>query len=136
MPSSAWALQKAIFQTLTGDAALVALIGGTRLYDNAPQSPAFPYLTFALSETRDWDTGTEPGDEHLLTLHVWSRDKGRGEAHAIMDRIRTLLHDQTPGLDGHRCVNLRHEFSEARREPDGDTMRGITRYRAVTEPLP
>ncbi len=135
MPSSAWALQKAIFQTLTGDAALVGLMGGARLYDNAPQSPEFPYLTFAMSETRDWDTATERGDEHLLTLHVWSREKGRSEAHAIMDRIRDLLHDQVPALDGHRCVNLRHEFSEARREPDGDTMRGITRYRAVTEPM-
>lgn len=134
MLSSSSAIQKAIYSALIGDAALVALLGGPRLYDNAPQSPAFPYLTFAHSQVRDWDTGSEPGDEHLITLHVWSRATGRREAQAIMARIRTLLHDQVPALDGHRCVNLRHEFSEARREPDGDTIRGLTRYRAVTEP--
>lgn len=133
MPSSSWALQKAIFAALAGDTPLIELLGGARLYDNPPQSPAFPYLTFAQSELRDWDAGTEAGDEHMITLHVWSRASGRKEAQAIMARIRTVLHDQPPSLEGHRCVNLRHEFSEVRREPDGDTVRGLTRFRAVTE---
>jgi hypothetical protein len=48
--------------------------------------------------------------------------------------VRTALHDQALSLAGHRLVNLRHELSEARREPDGDTTHGIVRYRAVTEP--
>ena len=37
-------------------------------------------------------------------------------------------------LTGHRLINLRHEFSEARRDPDGETTHGIARFRAVTEP--
>jgi hypothetical protein len=37
-------------------------------------------------------------------------------------------------LVDHELVNLRHEFSEARPDPDGDTFHGIVRYRAVTEP--
>jgi hypothetical protein len=44
------------------------------------------------------------------------------------------LHDQPLTLVDHDLVNLRHEFSEARPDPDGDTYRGIVRYRAVTEP--
>ena len=48
--------------------------------------------------------------------------------------IRAVLHDQPLVLADHYLINLRHEFSEARLDPDGDTFHGIVRYRAVTEP--
>ncbi|WP_425283503.1 hypothetical protein [Methyloceanibacter superfactus] len=32
-------------------------------------------------------------------------------------------------------VNLRHEYTEARLDADGETLHGIVRYRAVTEPM-
>lgn len=134
MPSPAWALQQSIFATLAADAPLVGLLGAVRIYDDVPQGAAFPYLTFGHSIARDWSTGSEDGDEHILTLHVWSQARGKKEAHAIMDAVREALHDQALSLAGHRLVNLRHEFSEARRDPDGAVVRGITRYRAVTEP--
>ena len=51
-----------------------------------------------------------------------------------MGAVRTALHDQPLTLTGHRLINLRHEFSEARRDPDGETIHGIARFRAVTEP--
>lgn len=134
MPSAAWALQQSVFSALAGNATLVALLGAPRVYDDVPQATPFPYVTFAQSQARDWSTGTEDGAEHILTLHVWSRAKGRKETHEIMDAVRAALHDQPLGLTAHRLVNIRHEFSEARRDPDGETYHGIVRYRAVTEP--
>ena len=134
MSSSSWALQQSIFAALAANATLVALLGGPRVYDDVPQASAFPYLTFGHSLVRDWSTGSEDGSEHVVTLHVWSQGKGKKEAHEIMGAVRTALHDQALSLSGHRLVNLRHELSEARREPDGDTTHGIVRYRAVTEP--
>jgi hypothetical protein len=135
MSTSAWALQQSVFATLTSDTPVLTLLGAPRIYDDVPQGAAYPYLTFGQSTLRDWSTGGEEGDEHILTLHVWSRAGGRKEAHAIMTALRDALHDQALTLDGHRLVNLRHEFSDARREPDGDTYHGIVRYRAVTEPV-
>src|SRR3990172_3900562 len=134
MSSSSWALQQSIFATLAADATLLALLGGPRVYDDVPQASAFPYLSFGHSLVRDWSTGSEDGSEHVVTLHVWSQGKGKKEAHEIMGAVRTALRDQALSLSGHRLVNLRHELSEARREPDGDTTHGIVRYRAVTEP--
>lgn len=134
MSSSAWSLQQAVFAALGADAALTALIGASRIYDDVPQGTPLPYLTFGQSTARDWSTGTEEGSEHVLTLHVWSQSKGKKQAHEIMNAVRAVLHDQPLTLAGHRLVNLRHEFSESRREPDGDTIHGITRFRAVTEP--
>lgn len=85
---------------------------------------------------RNWSTGTDDGHEHVFTLQVWSRENGRREVTEAMGLLEDALHDVNLALDGHRLVNLRHEFSESRREIDGETYRGIIRYRAVTEPAP
>lgn len=135
MANAGWALQQAIYGTLSGHAGLLTLLGGARIYDDAPQRSQFPYLTFGRSTIRDWSTGTEDGEEHVLTLHVWSREAGRKQVFAIMGALREALHDADLSLSGYRLVNLRHEFSDARRDPDGDTYHGTVRFRAVTEPL-
>ena len=49
-------------------------------------------------------------------------------------RSRRCCTTSRSGSPDHHLVNLRHEFSEARLDPDGDTFHGIVRYRAVTEP--
>jgi len=136
MASASWALQQSIFAALTGDAALVNLLGGPRVYDDVPVRAEFPFVTFAQSSERDWSTGTEAGEEHIYTLHVWSRAHGRKETQEIIDALRGALHDQSLSLTGYRLVNMRHEISDSRREADGETFHGIVRYRAVTEPLP
>ena len=133
MASASFALQAAIFSKLTGDAPVLAALGGPRIYDEVPTRAEFPYLTFGQSTERDWSTGTDLGHEHVFTLHVWSRARGRKEADIVLAAAEAALHDQALSLTGHRLVNLRHEFSDARREPDGETYHGIARYRAVTE---
>jgi Protein of unknown function (DUF3168) len=135
MPSSALALQKSIFATLTASSLVLAALGAARIHDQVPQPALFPYVTFGQSSVRDRDSSFEPSDEHIITLHVWSRAQGRSETHTVIDAIRAALHDQPLALAGHRLINLRHEFSEARRDPDGETLHGIVRFRAVTEPI-
>jgi hypothetical protein len=131
---ASWALQRGVYQALAGSLNLTTLLGGVRIYDDAPQAAPYPFITLGQSVVRDWSTGTEDGGEHNLTLHVWSRAGGKKQVHEIIEAIRTVLHDQPLMLADHHLVNLRHEFSEARLDPDGDTFHGIVRYRAVTEP--
>jgi hypothetical protein len=134
MPSASWSLQQAVYAAITTDPGILALVGAARLFDDVPQGTPYPYITLGQSTSRDWSTGSDGGEEHILTLHVWSRAGGRRETHEIMGALRSALHDRTLAVAGHRLVNLRHELSEARREPDGDTYHGIVRLRAVTEP--
>lgn len=134
MASAGLELQKAIYGALKADVALTGLMGAARIHDDVPQRTQFPYVSFGRSLCRDWSTGTESGHEHVVTLHAWSRAAGRREVHEIMAAIERVLHDATITIAGHRLVNLRHEVSDARRDPDGDTYHGVVRYRAVTEP--
>ncbi|MEQ8825476.1 MAG: DUF3168 domain-containing protein [Filomicrobium sp.] len=134
MPSAGWALQKAVYQTLSSNAGLTATVGAGKVFDDVPRDADYPYVTFGLSQVRDWATGTEEGHEHVFSLHVWSRENGRKEVHEAMQHMEQALHDEALTLEGHQLINLRHEFSEARREPDGETYRGLVRFRATTEP--
>ena len=71
----------------------------------------------------------------MVTLHIWSRAHGRAEAQQIIDVMRQTLNDAPLTLTGHHLVNLRYEYSDARRDPDGETIHGTLRLRAVTQPM-
>jgi Protein of unknown function (DUF3168) len=133
MTTATWHLQTAIYSALSADATLTGLLGGTKVFDDVPRGTEFPYVTIGQSRVRDWSTGTDRGDEHIVTLHVWSRDNGRKSVEAIIDAIAAGLHDQPLAVTGHRLINLRRELSDIRRESDGETYHGIVRFRAVTE---
>ena len=133
MANAQWALQQAVYSALTTDAGVTGLLGGPKVFDDAPQRTDFPYLTFGQSSLRDWSTATDAGNEHIFTLHVWSRAAGRKQVYEIMGALRLALHDAALVVSGFNLINLRHEFSDARREPDGDTYHGTVRFRAVTE---
>jgi hypothetical protein len=136
--SPSFSLQQAVFAALTADAALTALLGANRIYDDVPQGSALPYLALGQTSVRDWSTGGDPGTdsgtEHSFTVHAWSKARGKKEAHEILAAVRAALHDQPLALTGHRLINLRHETSDVRRDPDGETVHGLARFRAVTEP--
>src|SRR5262245_36105756 len=130
----AWSLQQSIFAALTADAALTALLGAGRIFDDVPQGTPLPYVTFGQATQRDWSTGTEEGAEHLVTLHVWSAARGKKQAHEILGAVRSALHDRPLSLAGHSLVNLRHEHSETRRGSDREPIHGLARFRAITAP--
>lgn len=127
-------LQKAIFAALAGYAELVAMLGGPRIHDHAPANVPFPYVTFGRASAYDWGTATEPGSEHFLAIHAWSRSKGRSEAAAILAAVHARLHDAALPLAGHVLVNLREQSREVRFDHDHGVHHGTARFRAVTEP--
>jgi len=133
--SAGWRLQQAVYAALNSNTALVTLLGGARIYDEVPHAAAYPFITMGQTSSTDWGTGTEDGEEHIVTLHVWSAYGGRSEAQIIMGAIRGTLHTARLTLSGHTLINLRQQFSDIRREADGITIHGLLRYRATTQPI-
>ena len=135
MPSASAALRAAIHDALTADGALTALLGGPKVFDEVPRGAAFPYVTLGEARVTDFSTGTEPGEEHQITLHAWSRQGGHREAHMISGALLQALDDAPLALTDHRLVNLRFATADVRRETDGRTYHALVRFRAVTEPI-
>ena len=135
MPSASAALRAAIHDALTADGALTALLGGPKVFDEVPRGAAFPYVTLGEARVTDFSTGTEPGEEHQITLHAWSRQGGHREAHLISGALLQALDDAPLALTDHRLVNLRFATADVRRETDGRTYHALVRFRAMTEPV-
>ena len=135
MSTAAAELRAAIHDALVADGALTALLGGPKVYDEPPKSAQFPYVTLGEARVTDFSTGTEPGEEHRLTLHAWSRQGGHREAHLIAGALLAALDDAPLALADHRLINFRFAVADVRREADGRTYHALVRFRAVTEPV-
>jgi hypothetical protein len=135
MSTASGALRAAIHDALTADGALTALLGSAKVYDEPPRAAAFPYVTLGEARVSDFSTGSEPGEEHQITLHAWSRQGGHREAHLIAGALLQALDDAPLSLADHRLVNLRFSVADVRREADGRTYHALVRFRAMTEPM-
>jgi hypothetical protein len=134
MSTAAAALRAAIHDALVTDGALTALLGGPKVYDEPPTAAEFPYVTLGDARVSDFSTASDPGEEHRLTLHAWSRQGGHREAHLIAGALLQALDDAPLAPDGYHLVNLRFSVADIRREADGRTYHALVRFRAVTEP--
>ena len=133
MSAAGLALQTAIHAALVADAGIGAIVGD-RIFDAVPRVATFPYVTLGDARAADWSTGTEPGAEHRVTLHVWSRARGKSECWAVLAALQAVLHDAALALEGHALINLRVEAADVGMDRDGITWHGVVRLRAVTEP--
>lgn len=136
-PDASLAVQTAVFARLAGDPALAGLIGG-RLFDRRPESRIFPHVVIGEAETLADDSATRAGQVHVLTLHVWSRYRGRAEAKRILAALSAALHRQVPALalaGDMACVQAIVTYSAAMDDDDGVTTHGVLRLRVVTEAL-
>jgi hypothetical protein len=132
--SAALALRAAIRAALVADGTLVALLGGQNVYDDVPRGARPPYIVLADHAARDDSTGTEVGEEHQVTLHVWSRQGGLKQGLEIAEAATAALLGASLAPAGHRLVNLGWVSTDSRREPDGRHRFFALRFRAVTEP--
>src|SRR6185369_16538932 len=101
--------------------------------DHVSDNSNYPYLTFGETSLRDWSSTTTSGSAVALTLRVFSRESGRKECAAIMERLYELLHRCTLTVTGYTAVLVRFESSDTRLEDDGATCQGIMRFRILLQ---
>ena len=128
---SYFTLQKAIYQTLSGDSTLLAMVNA--VYDRPPQGSPYPYITIGESTVSDWSSKTTAGTEEIVKLHIWSRNGGRKETASIMERVYQLLHQASLTVTGQTLILIRFMSSDITLENDGFTYQGIIQFKALLE---
>lgn len=123
-------LQKTLYEILTGDSALMALIQG--VYDSAAvtQGAAFPYITIGEATFTDRSSHTHRGFSAEVTIHTWdqSNNRGRKKVQSIQAEIDRLLHTVNICIDGWNIINFRQVFVEVIVDADNVTMHGIQKF--------
>jgi hypothetical protein len=125
-----FALQSTIYSTLSADNTLTSTLGAG-VYDEVLEGASYPFVSLGEETAIDYGTKDLVGGETTLNIHIWSQYKGAKETKEIMDRIHDLLHDSNLSVSGFNLINLRFEFSDILRDPDGVTRHGVMRFRAI-----
>ncbi len=134
MSDAAFALQTALYTSLTGSTAVTGAgsTGTVSIFDHVPQDSAFPYITIGEAVEGDWSSKTIDGQRHAVTMHIWSRYRGMKEAKQIASAVHTLLHNASLSVTGHGLTLLQYDYSTYMLDPDGLTRHGVIRYVALT----
>ena len=125
-----FALQTAIYSTLSSDSNLTSTLGAG-VFDEVTEGATYPFVALGEETAVDYSTKDLVGGETTINIHIWSQYKGSKETKNIMDRIHDLLHDSDISVSGFNLINLRFEYSDIMRDPDGVTRHGVMRFRAI-----
>ena len=125
-----FALQSSIYTALDVSAITTTLACGA--YDEVVEGNSYPFITLGEETAIDYSTNNLVGAETTINIHVWSRYKGSKQTKQILDKIHDLLHDVSLTVSGVNLINLRFEYSDIMRDPDGITRHGVMRFRAIT----
>lgn len=121
MTAPAWALQQAVY---------TALAGQMRVFDAVPKDAVFPYAVIGDAEEITRGAGLI---EHNLVLHLWSRAGGSREVKQLAATIKTRLDGAILTVEGQVLIGVTFVSADYARLSDGETWRGLLRFRAVTE---
>ena len=124
--------QKKIYEALTGDAALMAAVSN-KVFDYVLEDSTFPWIQIGDDTFKDWNTMDFYGKEATITIHTWSRKQGRMECKTIQGHIQRVLNGAYLPLESAVLVLLQQEFETSMIDPDGVTLHGIQRFRALIQ---
>lgn len=130
MSVGSFQLQQAVFTALSNDNNLTSTLGAS-VVDDVPHGTSYPFVTIGEARTNDYSVKNDIGSEHIFEVDVWSQYKGSKECKQIMDRVHNILHDSNLNVSGFNLINLRFDFSNIMRDPDGTTRHGVMRFRAI-----
>ena len=113
-------------------------IVSTRVYDEPPQDPTFPYIRFGAIEDASFDQDGALASEISMDLEVYSRPaSGRVECTQIVDAVRHALHRQEGEFDeltgGGILVQCIVEDTRVVRMGDGRTYFGLVALNIIID---
>lgn len=118
-------LQQAIVPDLKAQSGIAALVGN-RIYDNAPEGCAFPYVSWGRETSQNDDAQCIIGSEIAVQLDVWSRTPSSAECRRIVDAIKRRMEVAEYTLAVNAVAGAGYvERTDVFRDTDGRTWHGV-----------
>ena len=128
-----WPLQQGLLFHLKADTKLNKHLGQPmRLYDQVEKPEGFPYLVMGDSQTSAWSSATFDGQEHEITMHLWTNDGGSAAAKEIAGAVIDRLHDADFTVAGHALVDMQFASSETRYKEEQGRFHCRLVFKALT----
>jgi hypothetical protein len=126
-------LQKLVFDTLTGDAGLTAIVGA-RVYDRALPNAAFPFISFGPTSFFLVQDDCLSGRIETIQVDVWSESKGgKRQCKDIVDLVVDALNGIEAELTTVTVADMRVVLVQVLDDPDGITSHGVVQVEALID---
>jgi len=122
------AISKAIHACLTNDIHVTEQLGRpVRIYDDVPDGPVFPYVTYGALRVEDISADRAPHVTATLNLHLYSRYAGKAEAMSVLATLlsalnRDALRQHLPGV-----VSIVSRYTDSFTARDGHSRHSVLR---------
>jgi len=124
-------LQQAVYAVLSTDSALLTLVSS--IYDEVPENKSFPYLVIGDVTETPMDTFARKGRIAVITVSIYSMQKGFKESLLIADRVDTLLNRNSFPLNTYDTVYTMYKMLSTQRMGDGLTRKVDIKYDVFAE---
>lgn len=128
------ALQKTIFDALSTSSNLTNELGEAHIFDSPPVNQKLPFVSFGKLISKDWNTSTEEGAEHIVEIIVWSSRRGRKELLTLAGHTQDAIRQISGINNGHNFVNIQHIETVTERENKSGNFKASITFSCVTEP--
>lgn len=120
------------------------IICGTSKFKNHFKSPLtlvdpteelkvdFPKIIMGSSKVYAWQSMSFDGQEHELTLNIWSREGGTEEIINISGQLMELIHNAEFNMDGHVLIDFQFSSSETRYIESSEKYHCKMTFKAIT----
>lgn len=118
-------LQEVIVAALKANVGVAGLLGN-RIYDNVPEKPEFPFLSWGPESSSNADATCMRGSEVAVQLDVWSRKPGSAECRKVCDLVKRHIEERRYALTTNAvCPEATVEAVRVFRDADGRTWHGV-----------
>lgn len=134
-------LRQSLYTRLASYSALTSLLSSAgAIYDFLPQELAdqdaeFPFLIIGEYAALEFDTDDRIGTEFSVSLHAWSRYRGKKQCAEILDACYDALHRYTSmSVTGYNVIDVRWDgTTQIMQDPDGLTYHGVIGFSVVMD---
>ena len=126
-------LQRSIFTRLSNYSGMPTVYDDVPTDINGLPAVTYPYVVVGEDTHVPWDTDDSTGSESTITVHIWSRQRGKKETKHIQGLIYEALNRYEMTVTGYHLVTMEWDYSDSVRDPDGLTYHGTSRFRTLVE---
>lgn len=125
-------VQKGIYDKLTNDSTLMALVTG--VFDDVPKTQEFPFIAIGPSTETKFNTFTKSGRDITYSIYVYSQYQGFKECLEILERITYLLDYQSITITNN-LVYIRYDDGSVNLSniDQGRTKQAEARFRIIVQ---
>lgn len=119
-------LQKAIYQRLSSDTILQAMVSG--IYDEVPEGSPLPFVHLGDDTVNPYDTKLSYGEDNTVTIHVYAPGPGKTLTKQILAVVLESL-TAAPLEIGEGFIFDGIEREQLEVFPDNEAYHGVCRFR-------